>query len=782
MMMMELESQFADRSDNSEAKIKESSSVEQTYVKDENLALTDDASQGPNMILLQAETKKETAGEDELRTKEATETTLKKNCPENSDVNAENAFPPIESNDERDKVKNDNKVSPQKVEEEFAPSDRKKSEMNSEKSSSFDTAYDKNTEHQNEQKSESKEEHNEVNDKPAVYVPIETYQENQQHLEQEDEASSQEQQQKQQQSNPVVSTAIATATATATPVSSRGRQPRQLLEYKPNPSTAIVHSMFGSSVGQCFGDYPCHYNRRPGNLFACTEAILFYSNLFGFEKKLCFRYRDIQEMQLYRSTSIQISVQGESEDSKNDFIFKGFLDRIMTQQLLVDLWQHNQGAENIEAPNENNETDDAVDTTTERNNDSDAAIARAGSDPILPPGRSLSPTGAQDDLSIKSAVDAVSSQQQHQQQIRRRTSSAEFPKTPPSILKSSKLATPQRKCVDDLPESETPSRRLFIPSPTRRSRSLPPLHRRRQPAKSKDSTPAKADDSLNLDQAPSESDQKAWEAIKASEHACIDTIGIESLSLPCSLHTFYRLFLADNARHSFEAFQQSDAVRDLDISVSPWKEEKNGVLVRTLSFEHPVSKSYGIGPSHTLTTKQQRLYRHPGCGLCLTSSTSVEGVPAADCFTVKDHWVVETNSSNGVILSIKFGADFHKRTILKSVIVKNIRSSTKEWFQGYESMVQEAVKDQPGTTAKPAVAASEIDSSAENHKAGEFSLVGGPKILVVALALSQLATLLFLLFILQELRTSQQTSNNLLREIVHLRIEQGQVLNLLMAQ
>jgi len=97
-------------------------------------------------------------------------------------------------------------------------------------------------------------------------------------------------------------------------------------------------------------------------------------------------------------------------------------------------------------------------------------------------------------------------------------------------------------------------------------------------------------------------------------------------------------------------------------------------------------------------------------------------------------------------------------------------------------MVQEAVKDQPGTTAKPAVAASEIDSSAENHKAGEFSLVGGPKILVVALALSQLATLLFLLFILQELRTSQQTSNNLLREIVHLRIEQGQVLNLLMAQ
>ena len=150
----------------------------------------------------------------------------------------------------------------------------------------------------------------------------------------------QPQQQQQQQQSP--------------PAFSRGRQPRrsllpleqpetQTVVYKSNSSTTnIVHSMFGPSVGLCMGDFTCQYNRITGRLYACTEAILFYSNLFGFEKKFYFRYEDVLQMQLYRSTSIQVSVQEVQATRQYDYIFKGFSERVQTLRLLIRLWQENQ--------------------------------------------------------------------------------------------------------------------------------------------------------------------------------------------------------------------------------------------------------------------------------------------------------------------------------------------------------------------------------------------------------------------------------------------------------
>ena len=233
-------------------------------------------------------------------------------------------------------------------------------------------------------------------------------------------------------------------------------------------------------------------------------------------------------------------------------------------------------------------------------------------------------------------------------------------------------------------------------------------------------------------------------------------------------------------------------MRDLDIKIAPWRQDpsEKRALVRTLEFRHPVSKSLGIGPSHTPTKKQQRLQRFPGLGLCLTNSTTVEGVPSSDCFAVMDHWLVEVDNSGGgpsrVTLSAKFGTNFTKRTFLKSIIQKDVRSATKEWFSGYKSVVQAATMEQPaiGATQAPASIPTTFDGASFDNKQVDGSTLqvsATSRMFLLLVVSAQIVLLLCLLLVLRELRASQQTSEILLEEMKHLRMEHGQVLDLLLA-
>lgn len=98
-------------------------------------------------------------------------------------------------------------------------------------------------------------------------------------------------------------------------------------------SSDLVKALFGDEeVGSSWGDFFCTLNRIRGRIFASSRAVLFYSNLLGFERRLCIRYRDIVEMELYRTTSIRIvSIDGEST------IFKSFHHRKHVLQLLQGL-------------------------------------------------------------------------------------------------------------------------------------------------------------------------------------------------------------------------------------------------------------------------------------------------------------------------------------------------------------------------------------------------------------------------------------------------------------
>ena len=99
-----------------------------------------------------------------------------------------------------------------------------------------------------------------------------------------------------------------------------------------NERSAVVLALFGPSVGPCVGDFSTTYNRVNGRLYASTKAILFYSNLFGFERRLCLQLNDVEIIEAYRATSIRVLLV-----DCEDYIFRRFSNRDSVLSLLQQL-------------------------------------------------------------------------------------------------------------------------------------------------------------------------------------------------------------------------------------------------------------------------------------------------------------------------------------------------------------------------------------------------------------------------------------------------------------
>jgi hypothetical protein len=99
-------------------------------------------------------------------------------------------------------------------------------------------------------------------------------------------------------------------------------------------ATNMVHSLFGVNFGPCWGDFFCSHGRIRGRLYAVTNGILFYSNLLGFERRLCLQFTDVTSIALHRTTSIRIEVA-----DYDAYIFRSFHNREQVLQLLIRLKQ-----------------------------------------------------------------------------------------------------------------------------------------------------------------------------------------------------------------------------------------------------------------------------------------------------------------------------------------------------------------------------------------------------------------------------------------------------------
>ena len=174
------------------------------------------------------------------------------------------------------------------------------------------------------------------------------------------------------------------------------------------------------------------------------------------------------------------------------------------------------------------------------------------------------------------------------------------------------------------------------------------------------------------------------------------------MKLSCSLDYFFDTFLATNAPFSLVRYQ-TEYVKDRDVKATDWATCNDGAAVmmaRTLTFTHPIKTSMGLGPTEAKTTRQQRLSRFGDQGMLLENTTCVDGIPGADCFRVRDRWVIESleGHRNALQLSSSFEIQFIKRTLFRSIIEKNIKKETGEWWNGYSRMLHDTLarKDEKG--------------------------------------------------------------------------------------
>jgi hypothetical protein len=140
-----------------------------------------------------------------------------------------------------------------------------------------------------------------------------------------------------------------------------------------NERSAVVLALFGPTVGPCVGDFSTTYNRVNGRLYASTKAILFYSNLFGFERRLCLQLSDVEEIESYKSTSIRISMV-----DCEDHVFKKFPNRDAVLSVLKELvGEYSGGITTVDTfrtlplstSGRNSNSDDASDEEAERRPD-----------------------------------------------------------------------------------------------------------------------------------------------------------------------------------------------------------------------------------------------------------------------------------------------------------------------------------------------------------------------------------------------------------------------------
>jgi hypothetical protein len=99
-------------------------------------------------------------------------------------------------------------------------------------------------------------------------------------------------------------------------------------------ASQVAQSLFGINVGPCWGEFFCTHNRIRGHMYAVTHGVLFYSNILGFERRLCIQFCDIIAISLYRTTSIQIDTTALKNEA---YVFKSFDNREQVLQLLRGL-------------------------------------------------------------------------------------------------------------------------------------------------------------------------------------------------------------------------------------------------------------------------------------------------------------------------------------------------------------------------------------------------------------------------------------------------------------
>eukprot|EP00934_Nitzschia_sp_Nitz4_P001090 Nitzschia sp. Nitz4//scaffold43_size134323//78333//80146//NITZ4_003307-RA/size134323-augustus-gene-0.223-mRNA-1//1//CDS//3329551972//1090//frame0 len=487
----------------------------------------------------------------------------------------------------------------------------------------------------------------------------------------------------------------------APPSSDMTQQNAHAVTPKLNDRSAVVLALFGPSAGPCdlAGDFSTTYNRINGRLYVVTTALLFYSNLFGFERRVCLQFSDIDTIEAYRSTSIRISMVDCEE-----YVFRKFEDRDAVVRLLHELL-------------EKQDTQPRV----------------FGGGPIsdeypFPP---LSQTERWDGSDNRQETENVGS-------------------TRPS-LRPRAQSVPSLAILDSKERIETSLR----PRRFRRTQSQHAAGGAAEDSEASNHVKSKTFLVGESDQHPPGFDlQSVWKEAQKP----YPEVALEELLLSCSVEDFLHIFVSNEASFPIARYQQ-EVIHDREISYTKWQSEQQVAVYppmfhREVHFIHPLNNS--VGPSQAKTQRKQQLQRFGTLGAVLQNQTTVHGVPGADCFRMEDRWIIERVSDTTIHLSVTFQIVFFKRTLFKPVIQKNTRSETKKWFKNYTKFVLRALaEEEGGAKVLPHPETHETDNDTIEEKTTEVLPVNSSNG-SLGWTLFGFVSLLLLLVILYQLMVMQQ--------------------------
>lgn len=133
---------------------------------------------------------------------------------------------------------------------------------------------------------------------------------------------------------------------------------------------------------------------------------------------------------------------------------------------------------------------------------------------------------------------------------------------------------------------------------------------------------------------------------------------------------------------------------------------RQGLVVHTVdrrssppTHDPCLSQGLPVGPPTALVMQLQRVRVFGQHGMVLETSSSMENVPAGDCFTLEDRWVVRplpaseapTRTEAALSIETSFEVRFVKSTLFKKIIESRSRADTLEYHRRWFEMIEKHV-------------------------------------------------------------------------------------------
>lgn len=232
--------------------------------------------------------------------------------------------------------------------------------------------------------------------------------------------------------------------------------------------------------------------------------------------------------------------------------------------------------------------------------------------------------------------------------------------------------------------------------------------------------------------------EQLWETKKS----CIEidynnhVIQNAEISQVSNLDSFYKDYLSNGAKFSFQKYLESKG--DMDVEVTPWETSHENNLRksrRTIHYQHPVNVP--MAPPSAKATKEQTLHIFGEYGICIETKTKVDDVPLTDCFHVSDIIFIEARGEK-LTMNASFQINFTKSTIWKHIIQLNTNNAFKQFLTGYNNMIQENddvdATNRTQTTYSCNTTTSDIDStSSYEMKRGRKRRIGSDRLFIIVL-------------------------------------------------